>query len=172
MQGFALKRLSILLDKLINLDIQARSPSTIASSRAVSRPYSAAMNASAASISSLVKKPSSTAAPHTYNRLLDNCDATRQRGRLRHPRRTPRKAMVLLRRLQGRLVGSPDQSRSAFSMQTVRAVLSRARALRAITRSAPARPRTRRAPRNQPIVDRIGPYGTCDIFELLLARQL
>src|SRR6516162_5179530 len=32
-------------------------------------------------------------------------------------------------------------------MQTVRAVLSRARALRAITRSAPARPRTRRAPR-------------------------
>ena len=33
-----------------------------------------------------------------------------------------------------------DQPRSAFSMQTVRAVLSRARALRAITRSAPARP--------------------------------
>ena len=44
-----------------------------------------------------------------------------------------------------------DQPRSAFSMQTVRAVLSRARALRAITRSAPARPRTRRAPRNQPM---------------------
>ena len=161
-----------MLDKLINLDIQARSPSTIASSRAVSRPYSAAMNASAASISSLVKKPSSTAAPHTYNRLLDNCDATRQRGRLRHPRRTPRKAMVLLRRLQGRLVGSIGSIAVRFFDANGSGRLIPSAGAARHHPICPGPIPDQRAPRNQPMVDRIGPYGTSDIFELLLARQL
>jgi len=55
----------------------------------------------------------------------------------------PRTPWVLPRWLQGRLARST----------AVRffAVLSRARALRAITQSAPARPRTQRASRNQPM---------------------
>ena len=69
-------------------------------------------------------------------------DATRHAGASSSPSH-PRTPWVLPRWLQGRLARST----------AVRffAVLSRARALRAITQSAPARPRTQRASRNQPV---------------------
>ena len=99
-------------------------------------------------------------------------DATRQRGRLRHPRRTPRKAMVLLRRLQGRLVGSIGSIAVRFFDANGSGRLIPSAGAARHHPICPGPIPDQRAPRNQPMVDRIGPYGTSDIFELLLARQL
>jgi hypothetical protein len=79
--------------------------------------------------------------------LMRRFDATRHVGAFVVPVAPRERPWFSFGGLQGRLVGS---TAVRFSMQTVRAVLSRARALRAITRSAPARP-PRRAPRNQPM---------------------
>ena len=82
--------------------------------------------------------PSHPRTPWVLPRVTGPFSAVNRGPLFRRINRTPRKAMVLLRWLTGPCSGI--NPRYAFSMQTVRAVLSRARALRAITRSAPARP--------------------------------